>query len=65
MGGDNLTIKEIRKSTGLSQSKFAAKFGIPCRTIQKWEIGQAEPRPYVLKMMERIIDLEKKVGGTT
>jgi len=52
-------IKELRKSLGLSQAKFATKFGIPLRTVQDWEYGKREPRPYIIYMMYRIIELEK------
>lgn len=58
-----MSIREVRNKTGLTQVKFAEKFGIPLRTIQKWEIGQAEPRPYMIAMMLRILELEAKVGG--
>lgn len=51
-------IKELRKSTGLSQSKFAAKFDIPVRTLQQWEQGKSEPPVYVVKMMSYIMLLE-------
>ena len=44
-------IQQLRKQTGLSQSKFAALFGIPLRTLQKWEIGQANPPSYVIDLM--------------
>lgn len=36
-------IKALRKKTGLSQSKFSAKFGIPVRTLQQWEQGISAP----------------------
>jgi len=52
-------IQKIRKKTGLSQSKFAEHFGIPVRTIQKWEIGQATPPHYVIQMMKRLILFEQ------
>ena len=51
-------IKALRKKTGLSQSKFSAKFGIPVRTIQQWEQGKSAPPEYVIKMMEYILYLE-------
>ena len=57
MGGE---IKEIRKATGLSQSKFAAKFNISIRTLQEWEQGRKEPAEYVIKMIEKIIEMEEK-----
>jgi DNA-binding transcriptional regulator YiaG len=30
-------IKKMRKKTGLSQAKFAKKFGLNFRTLQGWE----------------------------
>ncbi len=41
-------IKELRKKTGLSQSKFSAKFGIPVRTLQQWEQGISAPPEYLV-----------------
>lgn len=35
-----MTLKEMREKTGLSQSKFAKKVGIPVRTYQNYEQGQ-------------------------
>lgn len=46
-----MTVNDLRQSVGWSQSRFAKHFEIPVRTIQKWEIGQAVPRPYIVKMM--------------
>jgi putative transcriptional regulator len=56
----NERIRELRKSTGLSQSKFAARFGIPVRTLQQWEQGQSAPPEYVVRMMKYILLLEKE-----
>ena len=52
-------IKELRKKTGLSQSKFSAKFGIPVRTLQQWEQGISAPPGYLIKMMAYIMLLEE------
>ncbi|MBR5348677.1 MAG: helix-turn-helix domain-containing protein [Lachnospiraceae bacterium] len=51
-------IKELRKETGLSQSKFSAKFGIPVRTLQQWEQGISAPPEYLVRMMAYIMQLE-------
>ena len=51
-------IKELRKKTGLSQSKFSAKFGIPVRTLQQWEQGISAPPEYLVRMMAYIMLLE-------
>ena len=38
-----MTVQELRKMTGLSQTKFGEKYGIPLRTIQSWELGLNDP----------------------
>ena len=53
-------IKELRKKTGLSQSRFAAKFEIPVRTLQQWEQGISAPPEYLVRMMAYIMLLEEK-----
>ena len=62
-GGDDMDIsekiKELRKKTGLSQSKFSAKFGIPVRTLQQWEQGISAPPEYLIRMMAYIMQLEE------
>lgn len=55
--------KELRKSTGLSQSKFANYFGIPKKSIQNWEINATTPPPYILGMMRRILELERNTNN--
>lgn len=54
-----MNVKEMRAMTGLSQSKFAAIFDIPVGTFQAWEQGRQDPPAYVVKMMERILQMEK------
>ena len=57
-------IKELRKKTGLSQSKFSAKFGIPVRTLQQWEQGISAPPEYLVRMMAYIMQLEERLENT-
>lgn len=57
---NDMTIQQLRKSTGMSQSKFSSYFGIPTSTLQDWEHGRRTPAPYIIRMMERILELEKK-----
>ncbi len=52
------TLKDLRKKTGFSQSKFSARFGIPVRTLQQWEQGISAPPEYVVRMMAYIMLLE-------
>lgn len=53
-----MTIREIRKLTGLSQGKFADYFKIPLRTVQEWEQGRRNPPEYIPTLLERIWRLE-------
>lgn len=58
----NMTIKQLRKTTGMSQSKFSTYFGIPTSTLQDWEHERRTPPPYIISMMERILELEKQLS---
>lgn len=58
-----MTVNQIRAETGWSQSKFAEYFHMPVRTLQRWEIGQAEPRDYVLEMMRQILVLRGVIAN--
>lgn len=44
-------VKALRKSTGLTQREFSAKYGIPQRTFQEWESGRRTPPTYVFRML--------------
>lgn len=55
-----MTILELRKLTGLSQSKFAKKFHISLRALQSWEQGWRNTPECVLYMVQRILELEDK-----
>lgn len=61
-----MNIKEIRSITGLSQKKFADKYGIPRRTLESWETegnGHRDPAEYALKWLERIVKEDIKTGA--
>ena len=53
-------VRELRKPTGLTQEKFAAKLGVTFPTINRWENGRAKPSPLA---MQRIEDLLDSLGG--
>lgn len=52
------TIREICEEYGLSQTELSKRFGIPLRTVQNWHGGVRIPPPYVVAMIERILDKE-------
>lgn len=52
-------VRGIRRKLGLSQSKFAARFGFSVRTVQEWEQGRALPdRP--ARILLRVIEKSPK-----
>jgi putative transcriptional regulator len=49
-------VKAIRQSLGLSQSSFAARFGLSLHTLRNWEQGKRQPDPAArayLKVIEK------------
>lgn len=36
-------VREVRTQMGLSQARFATKFGLPPATLRSWEQGRARP----------------------
>lgn len=53
-------IKALRKLTGLSQTKFGEKYGIPMRTIQNWENGYSEAPEYLVDLLEEAVWTDKE-----
>lgn len=51
-------VKELREKTGLSQSKFAAQYGIPVKTLQNWEVNRVKPPAYLVTLLERVIEID-------
>ena len=52
--------KELRQASGMTQRAFAEYFGIPLRTVEDWERGEAKCAPYLLDLMKYKLDNEKK-----
>lgn len=49
-------VKAIRQGLGLSQSSFAARFGLSLHTLRNWEQGKRQPDPAArayLKVIEK------------
>lgn len=57
-------IKELRKTKRMSQSEFADFFGIPLRTVQKWEQQVNDPLPYLMSLIQEEIILEQYIDVT-
>ena len=58
-----MTIKDIRKKTGLSQLEFAAKYHIPLDTIRGWESNETSSRhrecpTYVRFLLEKVVSTD-------
>ncbi|MBM3535894.1 MAG: helix-turn-helix domain-containing protein [Alphaproteobacteria bacterium] len=52
-------VKAARKKLGLSQSRFAATFGCPLKTVQKWEQGERQPTG-AARVLLRVIERRPK-----
>lgn len=57
-----MKLVDLRKKTGLSQAKFAAKFGIPLSTYFHWEQGSHKPPQYVITMITTMLEQENKTN---
>ena len=55
-----MDIKTIRRATGLTQAAFAARYGIPRRTVENWEAGVNVPPKYVVNLLAQVVAAEKK-----
>lgn len=58
---ENITILELRKQTGLSQSKFAKRFHLTTRAVQSWEQGTRNTPDHILYMIQKILDYEERM----
>lgn len=52
---DAPTVEEIIKLSGMTQSAFARRFGIPLRTVQHWHAGTRKCPKYIRGMMVEIL----------
>lgn len=46
-----MSIKDIRKSAGMSQSQFCKALNIPVKSLQKWETGERSCPVYVVELI--------------
>ena len=48
-------IRDLRKRTGLTQEKFAARLGVTFPTINRWENRRARPSPLAMEKIEALL----------
>lgn len=60
-----MRIRDMRRATGLSQSRFADLFDVPVATLKDWEIGRRTPPDYVAGMMETILQYKGLLANPT
>lgn len=53
-----LSIKELRKLTGLSQDKFSQKYHLSPQTLRRWEQGVTETPEHYLYAMNELFKYE-------
>lgn len=54
-------VAAIRKTTGLSQAKFAATFGLDKSAVEEWEQGRRNPGR-AARVLLRVIELDPDVA---
>ena len=47
-----MSIKELRRQSGMTQKAFAEYFGMSKRAIESWEGGKRECPAYLLDLMQ-------------
>lgn len=57
-GQDVLSPAAIRAATGLNKKEFTARYKIPYRTWQNWELGIAPCPEYVLLLLNRTVQAD-------
>ena len=53
-----MTVKDLRKQTGLTQVKFAEKTGISVSNIRHWEQRYSNPPDYLISLLERVLKID-------
>jgi putative transcriptional regulator len=47
-------IRKRRITLGLTQEQFAAKVGVTCSTVNRWENNKSKPSPLALLRIEEL-----------
>lgn len=56
----HLTVRDIRRATGLSQAAFAQRFCIPRRTVEDWERGIGSCSLYLRLLLAQAVGLYQR-----
>ena len=51
-----MSIRDLRKLLGDTQSEFSERYNIPFRTIQNWESGVRKPPEYIIDLLKQRIN---------
>jgi transcriptional regulator with XRE-family HTH domain len=46
--------REVRTALGLTQKQFAAKIGVACATVNRWENDKRRPCPLAMHQLEKL-----------
>ncbi|MDZ8263842.1 helix-turn-helix transcriptional regulator [Nostoc sp. ChiQUE01b] len=55
-------IRELRQQLNLSQKQFAAKVGVSCKTVNRWENEHTVPSQIALKLIQEMLRKIDKPG---
>jgi DNA-binding transcriptional regulator YiaG len=53
-----MTIKKLRKQSGMTQQAFADYFGVSKRAVESWEGGKRKCPDYLLNLMKYKLEKE-------
>ena len=56
-------LREVRRRTGLTQEKLAARIGVAFPTLNRWENARAKPSPLALKQIGALLNELGEEGG--
>lgn len=57
-----MTIKELRKASGLTQQAMSDALHISKRTIEDWETGRRTPPEYVVELIKYYLEHENLIN---
>lgn len=55
-------LRRLRESTGMNRKEFCEYFEIPYMTVTDWELGNRRVPPYLMRLMEYKLVMEKLVN---